>query len=167
MRHILVILAVLALVSCKNEASQNTESLVAQVPQGYESFGNAMDTTNLVSMDKATSQFSSLHTTDTLNIKLAGTVEKVCQMKGCWMTLRLPDNETMMVKFKDYGFFVPKDIDGREVIVRGKAFVEEVSVDDQKHYAKDEGLSDEDIAAISQPKKSISFEADAVLIPVG
>jgi len=68
------------------------------------------------------------------------------------------------VKFKDYGFFVPKDIDGEEVIINGKAFVNEVSVEEQRHYAKDAGQSEEEIAAITKPKKTYSFEADGVLL---
>ena len=85
-------------------------------------------------------------------------------MKGCWMTLNMADGNQVMVKFKDYGFFVPKDIAGKEVIINGKAFVEEVSVGDQKHYAEDAGKSAEEIAAITAPKKTFSFEADGVLI---
>ena len=80
------------------------------------------------------------------------------------MTLNLKDGQQVMVKFKDYGFFVPKDIAGKEVIVNGKAFVEEVSVEDQRHYAEDAGKTEEEIAAISSPKKTFSFEADGVLI---
>jgi len=40
-----------------------------------------------------------------------------------------------MVRFKDYGFFMPLDASGKEVIVAGKAFVTEVSVADLKHYS--------------------------------
>ena len=69
-----------------------------------------------------------------------------------------------MVKFKDYGFFMPKDIDGETVIVEGKAFVEEMSVDDQRHYAEDAGKSKEEVAAISEPKRTLSFISNGVLL---
>ena len=69
-----------------------------------------------------------------------------------------------MVKFKDYGFFMPKDIAGKEVIINGKAYVEEVSVDEQRHYAEDAGKTKEEIAKITEPKRTFSFEADGVLI---
>ena len=36
------------------------------------------------------------------------------------MKLDLENGEEAMVKFKDYGFFMPKDIAGEEVIVNGK-----------------------------------------------
>uniref|UniRef100_UPI0035622737 DUF4920 domain-containing protein n=1 Tax=Seonamhaeicola sp. TaxID=1912245 RepID=UPI0035622737 len=91
-------------------------------------------------------------------------VLKVCKAKGCWMTLDLGDGNEAMVKFKDYGFFVPKDIAGKDVVVNGKAYVKEVPVDELQHYAEDAGKSAEEIAAITKPKKTFSFEADGVLI---
>jgi hypothetical protein len=101
---------------------------------------------------------------DSINSKMVAKVNEVCQAKGCWMTLNLGDGDEVMVKFKDYGFFVPKDIAGKEVIINGKAFVNEVSVDEQRHYAEDAGKSKEEIALITEPKKTYSFEADGVLL---
>ena len=81
------------------------------------------------------------------------------------MTLDLPDtNEDPMVKFKDYGFFVPKDIEGEEVIVEGIAFIEETSVEDLKHFAEDAGKSKEEIESITEPSKSPGFLAHGVLL---
>ena len=50
------------------------------------------------------------------------------------------------------------------VTVNGLAFIEEMSVDEQKHYAEDGGESEEAIAAITTPKKTYRFEADGVLV---
>ena len=80
------------------------------------------------------------------------------------MTLNLSDGNEIMVKFKDYGFFVPKDIAGKEVIVQGKAFVNEVPVDELRHYAEDARKSEEEIEQIISPKKTYSFVADGVLL---
>jgi len=91
-------------------------------------------------------------------------VDEVCQSKGCWMKLNLEDGNQVMVKFKDYGFFMPKDIAGKEVIINGIAFVDEMSVEDQRHYAEDAGKSEDEIQAIKSPKKTYSFEADGVLL---
>jgi hypothetical protein len=101
---------------------------------------------------------------DTLNTKFKGTVTEVCQSKGCWMKIKLSEEEEVMVKFKDYGFFVPKDIAGKEVIVRGKAFKKEMSIEDQQHFAKDAGKTDEEIKKITKIKKAYGFEADGVLL---
>ena len=69
------------------------------------------------------------------------------------------------VKFKDYGFFMPLDIAGQEAIIEGVAFIEEVSVEDLKHYAEDDGKSPEEIAAITEPKKSLAIVSSGVLLP--
>ena len=79
------------------------------------------------------------------------------------MILEIGDDEAM-VKFKDYGFFMPKNIAGKSVIVNGKAFVAEVGVDEQRHYAEDAGKPQDEIEAIIDAKRTLSFEADGVLI---
>ena len=70
----------------------------------------------------------------------------------------------MMVKFKDYGFFMPLDIVGKEVVLDGEASVKEVSVKQLKHYAEDAGKTKEEIAKIKEPKKELQFVAKGVLV---
>ena len=106
---------------------------------------------------------------DTLEAQLIARVESVCQMKGCWMTLlpeqnQTEDAESMMVRFKDYGFFMPKDIAGRRVIVEGKAYYTTTSVEDLRHYAEDAGKSEDEIAAITEPRREMAFLASGVLL---
>ncbi len=109
---------------------------------------------------------SKMGTQDSMNVKVIGTVESVCQAKGCWMNITAGNeaNEDMFVKFKDYGFFMPKDIAGRKVVMQGKAYREETSVDELRHYAEDEGKSAEEIAAITEPKVELKFMADGVIL---
>lgn len=131
----------------------------------YISFGEEIDSRNSLTAEEMKQKYSELNVGDTITAKFSTTVNSVCKMKGCWMTLDLPGvDEDPMVKFKDYGFFVPKDIEGREVIVEGFAFVEETSVEDLKHFAMDAGKSQEDINEISQPEKTMSFLAHGVLL---
>jgi hypothetical protein len=80
--------------------------------------------------------------------RVSGKVLEVCQEKGCWMRLDRGNGETLMVKFKDYGFFMPKDIVGKEVLLDGEAVIKQVPVKQQQHYAKDAGKSEEEIAAV-------------------
>ena len=101
---------------------------------------------------------------DTLEVKFNSEINEVCQKKGCWMTLDLADDKEAFVKFKDYGFFVPKNAQDKEVVVNGKAFISVESVDDLKHYAKDAGKSQAAIDSITEPKVTYSFMADGVLI---
>ena len=70
----------------------------------------------------------------------------------------------MMVKFKDYAFFMPKDIIGKEVVLDGEAMVEEVSAKQLQHYAADGGKSKKEIAKIKKSKKELNFVAKGVLV---
>jgi hypothetical protein len=96
--------------------------------------------------------------------KVSGKVTEVCQEKGCWMKLEKGNGESLMVKFKDYGFFMPKDIVGREVVIDGEAVSKEVSVKQLRHYAEDAGKSKEEIEKIKAPKKETQFIAKGVLV---
>ena len=96
--------------------------------------------------------------------KASGKVVSVCQEKGCWMKIERPGAEPMMVKFKDYGFFMPKDIVGKEVVLDGEAAIKETSVKQLKHYAGDAGKSKEEISKIKAPKKELIFTAKGVLV---
>ena len=99
-----------------------------------------------------------------VNLKVSGTVQSVCQKKGCWMKMDMGDGKTMMVHFKDYGFFVPKDCSGKKLIMDGVAFIEVTPVDQLRHYAEDAGKSKAEIEKIVDPEKELTFEASGVLI---
>lgn len=98
------------------------------------------------------------------DMKVSGEVVTVCKKKGCFMTLKLTNGETMFVNFKDYAFFMPKDIAGKKVVIDGFAERKTTSVEDLKHYAEDAKKSAEEIAKITEPKKEIVFEAKGVVI---
>jgi len=139
--------------------------LTASIAQENDnSFGKKIDADNAVSSSSMLDEYVKLNASDTLSTKFSAKVLDVCQTKGCWMRLELDNGEEAMVKFKDYGFFVPKDIAGREVVIKGNAFVNEMSIEEQKHYAKDGGKSDDEIAKITEPKKTYGFLADGVLL---
>ena len=101
---------------------------------------------------------------ETMEVKVTWKVSEVCQAKGCWMTIEKGDGTTMRVSFKDYGFFMPKNISGKTVVMQGRASVETTSVDELRHYAEDAKKSKEEIAKITEPKKELAFEADGVII---
>lgn len=98
------------------------------------------------------------------DLKIRGKVEEVCKKKGCWMMMKLDDGEEMRITFKDYKFFVPQDLVGKEVVLDGYAYVDTTSVKQLQHYAKDGGKSDAEIAAIVTPKTGIAFEAKGVAV---
>ena len=158
------LLVVLLIVSCKNN-EQNTETQeLENTDIAYASFGDEIEADNALEASVMAEKFKSMQVGDSVVSKMTAKVDEVCQAKGCWMRLDLGNDEQVMVKFKDYGFFMPKNIAGQEVIINGKAYVTEVSVEEQRHYLEDAGKSEEEIAAIIEPKKTYSFEADGVLL---
>jgi hypothetical protein len=147
-----------ALSSCKKETISTNSS------SDYSIFGDSISADKAISSEDMLVQYDKLKPGDTLNVKFKSNIKNVCQKKGCWMTIELPSGKEAFVKFKDYAFFVPKNAQKVEVIVNGKAFVSIESVEELKHYAKDEGKSQAAIDSIVAPKTNYSFMADGVLI---
>lgn len=160
---IFTIFCTLLFSSCKNVNPEETSAENEQ-ELAYDSFGEQISAQNALSPEEMMAKYKNLKPGDTLELSFEGKVNTVCKSKGCWMELDLPEEENVMVKFRDYGFFVPKDIEEQKVVIHGKAFVAEVSVEEQRHYAEDNGKSEAEIAEITVPKRTLSFLADGVLI---
>lgn len=144
--------------------AQNTPAPAnANTPKDGKHFGATITADNAVAYDDVMAKMNAV---DSLPLKVTGKVKEVCQKKGCWMTLvsDQPGYPEMRVTFKDYAFFMPKDLSGKRVVVDGFAYVETTPVDVLRHYAEDAKKSPEEIAAITQPKREVSFEAAGVLI---
>ncbi len=126
-------------------------------------FGEGFEPKKAVSYEQFLKDFEGK---DSLDAVVKGTVESVCQAKGCWINIISEEegNPEMFVKFKDYGFFMPKDCAGKKVILNGYAFKTITSVDELKHYAEDEGLSQEEIDAITEPEEGLNFMASGVIL---
>ncbi|MBJ6118024.1 DUF4920 domain-containing protein [Pontibacter sp. BT310] len=102
---------------------------------------------------------------DSVKATVNGVIVESCQSKGCWMDVKLADNSTMKVTFRDYGFFLPvEDLEGKTVVFTGTAKKEVISVEGQRHYAEDAGKSAAEISAITSPKEELRFVADGVKI---
>lgn len=166
MKKIVALFMLMALVfSCKNEAKETPEVKESEVTKeiAYASFGDKIEADGAMSADAMAKKYKTLAVGDTIQTKVTAKINEVCTKKGCWMKLDLGENEEMMVRFKDYGFFMPLNAEG-DVIVNGKAYVTETSVDELRHYAEDAGKSKEEIEAITEPKRTLAFEADGVLL---
>ncbi|MBV7268472.1 DUF4920 domain-containing protein [Winogradskyella luteola] len=165
MKKIVFLLAFgVVLFSCKNE-TKTTEENVEEVKKelAYASFGMKINDADALSSERMMEHYKGLKAGDTVPAKMKAKIVDVCSKKGCWMTLDMDGENEVMVKFKDYGFFMPLNAEGN-VVVNGKAFVTETSVDELRHYAEDAGKSEEEIAAITEPKFEYRFEADGVLL---
>ena len=131
----LSLLAITSMLLCGIARAQSGQA--AQVTQA----GAPLSGSPLLDPAAATELFQSLAATDTVQTGFRAKVLEVCQMKGCWMRVELDQEETVMVRFKDYGFFVPKDIAGSEVWVEGQAFISEVSEGENRNLIPPEGFA--------------------------
>ncbi|WP_297762105.1 DUF4920 domain-containing protein [uncultured Muriicola sp.] len=160
----IIIVIFLLFGSCKEQNAQSkTEEKVASIKE-MQVFGESFNSDNAMKEAEISRAFEDLGETDTLTTAFYGVVTDVCKAKGCWMKVSLGDGRETMVTFKDYGFFVPKDIVGKEVVLSGKGFIEKMSVKDQQHFAKDGGASEAEISKITAAKVTRSFIADGVIL---
>ena len=158
----------IALVGCKEktETAQNPEQPTAvetpSPPTSATVFGSAPQEGAGLEASEALTAYQGLKSGDTLKTAFRAEVLEVCQAKGCWMRLALSEEEQVMVRFKDYGFFVPKDLAGSEVMVEGIAFISEVPEEERKHLAEDGGATAEELSAIVGSAREYGFEASGV-----
>lgn len=124
-------------------------------------YGAKIDEKDAITMEQLVAKMESA---TELEVKVIGKVSNVCQTKGCWMTLEKGDGSTMRVSFTDYGFFMPKNIAGKTVVIQGRAKIETTTVEELRHYAEDAKKSKEEIAKITEPEKDLAFEADGVIV---
>ncbi len=156
---IIVLVIAFTFVACKEVKKADSIKEVS-----YLSFGEKISADNHLSKTAMFSKFKSLKKGDTINVKFASKINKVCKKKGCWMRLDLGDKNETLVRFKDYGFFMPLNADSKEVIVNGKAYLDVVTVAQLRHYAEDEGLSKEEINKITEDEVTFAVESDGVLM---
>lgn len=165
MKSFNILLAVLLIITaCKQQEKYHRISEKGINETTYGSFRSEISHENVLQSNDMLAKYKQLGSQDTIGFTFSAKVIEVCQAKGCWMKLALGNGEESLVKFKDYGFFVPKDISGKTVIVSGKAFLDVMSVEDRKHFAEDSGKPKAEIDTIRSVSNSYAFEADGVLI---
>ncbi|KUG07688.1 DUF4920 domain-containing protein [Solirubrum puertoriconensis] len=159
-----LVVALAALGACQSQTS-TPETAAAKPPTTEAAAGNTYGAKVSEAGAQPMSALSGvLGSKDSVQVKLVGQITDVCQAKGCWMKMETADGKEMRVRFKDYAFFVPKDVKGKTAVVEGWVHREVVPVADLQHYAKDAGKSDKEVAAITKDEQQVNFEADGVLI---
>lgn len=87
-------------------------------------------------------------------VRLEGTIERVCQNKGCWLELKQAD-KGVHVTFEAYSFFVPKDSIGKRCVLEGRVVARDPMPEELDHKRA------EGAAAAAQ---KVSFEATGLEI---
>lgn len=137
-------------------------SVPATAQDGMKSYGAKITPDGAISTEAFV---KAMEGTESLTTKFACEIITSCTVKGCWMDVMLPDGKPMKVRFVDYGFFVPKQgLEGKRAILQGTATRETFDVATLRHYAEDAGKSKEEIEQITEPKHTLTFLAEGVLI---
>jgi hypothetical protein len=139
--------------------------LHAQPPAGNANVGDMYgDNITAKGAIKGKKLVASLKDGEAVDTKVEGKVLEVCPKKGCWVKLQLDDNSTATVKMKGYAFFVPTSLEGKRVVIEGKAERATTSVKELKHLAEDAKKSQEEIDAITEPKDEIKILASGITV---
>lgn len=139
-------------------------ALMAQPPAGEAEKGDAYGDASAIHEDSEITKISKIKKDEKLQGNFTGKVEEVCAKKGCWVQLILADGTPASVKMKDYDFFVPTALIGKEVIIHGEAELKTTSVAELQHLAEDAGKSQEEIDAITETEEVISIMADGIKV---
>lgn len=164
---ILSVFCVSLLWACNNttnspEQEENTQAVAEAEQQEpiMNYYGDTISPDGAVDGEKL---LAMLKENDSVAVKVQGVVNSSCKMKGCWMKMDMAGKE-MHVKFKDYGFFVPKNLSGETAILEGYAKMDTMGVAELRHLASDAGKSQEEIDKITEPEVSITYLANGVII---
>src|SRR5687768_6455151 len=110
MKHIIYSIAFLFFVSCGDHANDahetdSKDSLVISEKSTGE-FGEKINEDGAITVEEMKKMMADGKEKE---ITIKGKIVEVCQQKGCWVHLEVESGDPLMVTFKDYGFFLPKN----------------------------------------------------------
>jgi len=170
--------------SCENNVEENTNENVSEenseqndgenelafngVDKGdYLLYGHVdVDPTETATIDEMLTEFDG---TGNFNRKVEITINEVCQKAGCWINFNTPDNENIMVFFRDH-FTIPIESSlGKEAILYGSLVPDTLDIEFQKHLLDDakeagEKVTQAEYDAITEDKIELTFDCEAILI---
>lgn len=169
LKSLSALLALAALVACASSPSPHTLPPVAPKAQTSGppplspsgTYGDAkFDAAKAAPLVKTQPTLKSVKK-NAAPVIVKATVGEVCPKKGCWMNVKGKDGD-VRVTFKDYGFFVPKELVGREVALEGTYVVHRETVAEQKHLLEDARRPRSEIDAVTKDKETLRFIATGV-----
>ena len=146
--HILVLTVAALFFACGGDSASTGET----------KFGQDIDTASALTTDQA---LALLDSSTSASCTVMGNVSEICQAEGCWLKLSLSDGSGLLVMMKEHSFAVPKTINGKSVFVGGIITRDTTSVATLQEYAKEDGKTADEIAAITEP------EIKPVVVPTG
>ena len=161
MKRFLGFILILSLFAACNQTPGKVEATSASEQKSTGNFGIEVPAEQAIAAADLAAAFSGADTVETI---IAGNISASCKHSGCWMDLDMGNGETVHVTFKDESFTIPLDAAGKNAVAEGVAIREMIPVETLKNYARDEGKSEEEVAAITVPAYAYEFVAKGVLI---
>ena len=161
MKYLSLLFVILIVAACQNAPQHSGHQSDNKALPSTGNFGREVNFEQAVAADLLPGLFT---TSDTVEATIHGHISASCKHSGCWMDLDLGNDRALHVTFKEEAFTIPLDAAGKNAIAEGIAIRELIPVETLKNYARDEGKSEEEIAAITEPLYAYEFIANGVLI---
>jgi hypothetical protein len=158
----ILLLSILA--ACQQKGHQHQHAEMAEETVATPSIGNFGEEFNAEGSIPSTELPALFTEIDTVDAVVSGKIQASCKHSGCWMDLEMGEQDVIHVTFKDDEFTIPLDAAGKNAIIKGYAFREMIPVETLRNYAREEGRSDEEIAAITEPEWEYEFIATGVIL---
>jgi hypothetical protein len=162
MKKLSFLLVIILMISACNQQTEKTtmDKMHSETTVSEDGFyGETFDADKAVSSAELVTM---LEKENPVAANLRGKIVQSCTHMGCWMDIDLGEGQKVHVTFTDDSFTIPLDAAGMTAIFKGKGSKEEVSAELLKAYAKDEGKTQEEIDAITEPGWEYSFIASGV-----
>lgn len=89
------------------------------------------------------------------SIRTEGTIERVCQRRGCWMELRAEGSEPVRVPMAGHSFFLPRDVAGHTATIEGTVQLTPLSPERRAHLESEGAIA---------TAADLSIEATSVVV---
>ena len=122
-----------------------------------EQYGAPITLQRPQSLEAAISQVSGEGSTDVL---IEAKVDKVCQMKGCWLGLKGASSE-IHATFANESFFVPSSLTGKTVLAQGRLTKAAMTLEETRQQVKDAGG---DPATVKRPGVRYTLIATGIAV---
>jgi hypothetical protein len=127
-------------------------------------FSGGADMSKLVTVKEVLSDIGRFNGKE---ITLTGTVMKVCKKRGCWMTLKVTDQDVITVKVKDGDMVFPLSAIGKKAYATGVITTKKMDLDQTKKYLAHKALENGevfDVNAVTSPLSVNILKPSAVTI---
>jgi len=146
---------------CQNNPQQSMHDNSDKNLPATGNFGVEVSRDNALHADGVPALFAS---SDSVEATIFGKISASCKHSGCWMDLDMGNGDAIHVTFIDESFTIPLDAAGKNAVAEGFAIRELIPVEKLQNYAREDGKSEEEIAAITEPVYAYEFIATGVLI---